>query len=50
MGIEGIISGVTMPKEANMRRGSQFINWLEDSFEMLEVDDFKHSKGKVVVL
>ncbi len=50
MGIEGIISGVTIPKEANMRRGNQFTDWAKDNFEMLDIDEFKRSEKGVVVL
>ena len=50
MNEEGIISGVKMPKEANMRRGNQFSSWVKNNFELLDVDEFKRSTGKVVIL
>jgi hypothetical protein len=50
MGIEGVISGATSPKEANTRRGNQFSDWTRNSFNWLKVDDFRASKSGVFML
>lgn len=50
MGIEGVIGGVTQPKEANMRRGPQFVNWIRANFNVLDLAAFTASNTGTVVL
>lgn len=50
MGIEGVIAGVTQPKEANTRRGNQFRSWARDHFNWVDVHQFRASQTGVVML
>jgi len=50
MGLKGVLDGIKQSKEANMRRGPQFVNWVRSKFPVLELDEFKKSKQGVVVL
>jgi len=50
MGIEDVISGVTQPKEANTRRGQQFIRWARRNFEWVDIDAFRESQNGIVML
>jgi len=50
MGIDGIIAGITQPKEANTRRGQQFTIWARNKFCWVNVDIFQKSKNGVVML
>lgn len=50
MGIEGIISGATQPKEANTRRGNQFSDWTKSQFNWVGLDEFKKSKQGIIML
>lgn len=50
MGIEGVIAGVTEPKEANTRRGNQFRNWARDHFNWVGILEFRSSHEGVVML
>lgn len=50
MGIDGLISGVTSPKEANTRRGNQFTDWTRSKFSWVNVDRFRRSTSGIVML
>lgn len=50
MGIENVIDGITQPKEANMRRGSQFAVWLKSKFKSVNPEEFKKSSKGIVIL
>ena len=50
MGLEGIIAGINTPKEANTRRGNQFIRWAKDTFEQVDVRGFEKSGDSIVML
>ena len=50
MGIDGVISGATSPKEANTRRSSQFTLWTKNTFKWLKIDDFRVSKIGIFML
>lgn len=48
MGLEGVIQGITAPKEANTRRGSSFKGWLKKSFKFVPEIEFKtYNRGSV---
>lgn len=50
MGIEGVIAGATSPKEANTRRGNQFLDWTKKSFRWLNIKEFQSSIAGVYML
>jgi len=50
MGIEGLIAGITQPKEANTRRGNQFRNWAKDNFDWVSRLEFQASRSGIVML
>lgn len=50
MGIEHLIDGVLQPKEANTRRGNQFIDWIKKNFRLLDVSNFRASSQGIVIL
>ena len=50
MGIENVISGVTQPKEANMRRGNQFTEWVKENFNLIGIEDFVKSNKGITIL
>ena len=50
MGINGVIDGISKPKEANTRRGQQFTNWLKKKFEFVNTGYFEKSKKGILVL
>jgi hypothetical protein len=50
MGIENVIDGVKQSKEANTRRGGQFIHWIRENFTIVELDEFANSKSGIVIL
>ena len=50
MGIDGVISGISQPKEANMRRGNQFVDYIKANFKSAGLDEFKKSTKGIVVL
>jgi len=50
MGIEGVVAGVTQPKEANTRRGNQFRDWARNNFRWVSLMEFRASHTGVVML
>jgi hypothetical protein len=50
MGVEGVIAGVTQPKEANTRRGNQFRDWARDNFNWVSRLEFQASHSGIVML
>lgn len=50
MGLEKVITGVTAPKEANTRRGTEFKRWAKENFKFVAPRAFKDSKSGVVFL
>lgn len=50
LGLEGLIAGVTQPKEANARRGNQFRIWVRNQFKMVGVEEFRRSKTGILSL
>jgi hypothetical protein len=50
MGIDGIIGGITKPKEANTRRGQQFTTWARNRFRWVDVESFRRFAEPVVML
>lgn len=50
MGIEGVIGGVTQPKEANTRRGNQFTQWVRNEFEFVSETEFRSSTNGIIML
>jgi hypothetical protein len=50
MGIEGVIGGITEPKEANTRRGNQFRNWARGHFNWVGILEFQSSHNGIVML
>ena len=50
MGIDNVIEGVTQPKEANTRRGSQFRTWARRNFNWVNLYQFQLSQQDVVML
>lgn len=50
MGLEKVIAGVTAPKEANTRRGSEFKRWVRENFRFVAPRKFKDSESGVVFL
>lgn len=50
MGIEGLLAGITQPKEANTRRGQQFSNWTRSNFKWVEIGKLQPSNSGIVML
>ncbi|MBI3615072.1 MAG: restriction endonuclease [Candidatus Omnitrophica bacterium] len=50
MGLEKVMAGVTAPKEANTRRGSEFKRWAKDHFTFVGVKAFTLSKNGILFL
>ncbi|MEW6386884.1 MAG: restriction endonuclease [Thermodesulfobacteriota bacterium] len=50
MGIDGIIAGITQPKEANTRRGQQFTLWARNRFRWVNVEQFRRSTSGIIML
>lgn len=50
MGVDSVIDGISMPKEANTRRGSQFRDWAKSTFRWVSAEEFKSSTSGIVLL
>jgi len=50
MGIDKVIEGIKVPKEANTRRGNQFAKWVKNEFRLVTADEFIKSQKGIVVL
>lgn len=50
MGLDKVLDGIKQSKEANMRRGPQFMNWARTNFNVLSLSDFEKSKQGIAIL